>query len=255
MIINIGLIVSESQITVKSLDTEQNSIESISLSFSELAKQDMNLLFFQNIEEMDSIAQLLKSEENLYPIVDISSVEIEKSEFENLNYNDLFSAFEKINTRWILSNNIQTIEELCSKSKTLKNLWIKDRNEFFKSLWTSFKMNLAATELTILFHDLKEPTAAGKEKGEKPTLCTSYIKGSKLAEIYPGEETQTALMKEYEKEFTEAFNITEYDATKGQLVICSHLEKSPILFMATVPTLNQLQRSVLIGLMNGLQAV
>ena len=253
MIINIGLILNESQISIKTLETEDSSIESKSISFEELTKENLNLLFFEDINNLDAVAQVLKVEEDSYPIVDINSVEIKRSEFDNLNFSDLMSAFDKINTRWVLSNNMQTIEKLYEDTVSLKELWKKDHNQFFKNLWSVFKKNLAATELTIIFNDLKEPTPAAKEKGEKPTLCHTSIKGKKVAEFISGSEAEKELMKEYKKEFNDAFNITEYNTTRGQLVICSNVNKSPILFMATVPTLNQLQRSVLSGLMNGLQ--
>jgi hypothetical protein len=253
MIINAGLILNESQISVKSLNKEDNSIESKTIPFTDLNKENFNILFYADIEKLESVAQNLQSEETYYPIVDISSVDLQTSDFENSNFNDLLNAFEKINTRWVLSNNIQTIETLCAKASSLKNLWVKDRNDFFKTLWTIFKSNLAATELTILFNDLKEPTEAAMEKGEKPTLCHSYIKGKKIAELHPGGDPEKALMKEYAGEFNSSFNITEFNVDQGQLVICSSLEKSPILFMACVPSLNQLQRSVLSGIMNGLQ--
>lgn len=253
MDINIGLIVNESQIIIKSIDTENQSVGSKTISFNELPKENLNLLFFEDVEKLESVAQDLKNEEAYYPIVDINSVDLNASNFESLQFKDLQEAYNKINSRWILSNNIQTIESMCTQVKTLKELWIKDRNQFFKTLWQTYKSNLAAIELNIIFHDLKEPTPAQKEKGEKPTLAYSFVKGVKIGELQEGGDVEKNLLKDYEKEFNENFKITEYDANKGQLVICSNLEKSPILFMATVPELNQLQRSVLSGLMNGLQ--
>lgn len=253
MDINIGLILNETQILVKSLDTETQSVGSKNISFSDLAKQELNLLFFEQIEKLENVAQELKEQEAHYPIVDISSVEMPASSFDSKSFEELKMAFDKINYRWILSNNIQMIESMCGQVKQLKENWIKDRNQFFKDLWQVFKTNLASIELNIIFHDLKEPTAAAKEKGEKPTLSYSFIKGKKIGEIQEGGEAEKTLLKDYEKDFNENFKITEYDATKGQLVICSNLERSPILILATVAELNQLQRSVLSGLMNGLQ--
>ena len=119
-------------------------------------------------------------------------------------------------------------------------------------MWFFIKTNLATLELTIVFNDLKEPTEKQVEKGDKPKLCHSFVKGSKLPQIFDGTEAQDKLMSEYEREFTEAFNITEYNSELGQLVFCSSIEKSPILVMAELSSFNQVQKSVLISLFSGL---
>ena len=64
---------------------------------------------------------------------------------------------------------------------------------------------------------------------------------------------QKALMAEYESEFSEIFNITEYNAEKGHLVACIKIDLSPILLMGKLPAFNQLQQSILIALFTGLQ--
>ena len=97
------------------------------------------------------------------------------------------------------------------------------------------------------------PTAAAKEKGEKPVLCQSFVQGEKVPQIFEGTDAEEKLMKEYKNEFNEGFNITEYNSDSGQLVFCANIEKSPILVMAELSSLNQLQRSILAGYFNGLQ--
>lgn len=253
MEINIGLIQSESDILIKTLDTENKSVSTDTIDFHKVSEQNLNILFFENVESFENQAELLKTEESRYPIVELGSLQIEKSAFDGLDYHQLFEAFDKINTRWILSNNIQTIETLCKDVKDLKELLHRDRNNFFQSFWQKLKANLASTELTVIFHDLKEPTAAAKEKGEKPTLAYASVKGNKTPQFIEGTDLEKNLMQDYKDEFKNPFSITEFDTERNQLVMTGHIDQSPILMMAKVSGLNQLQRSVLSGLMNGLQ--
>lgn len=253
MEINIGRIQSETAIAIKTLDTENKSVETSTCDFEKIKDQNLNVLFFENVESFENQASLLKSEESLYPIVELGSLQIESADFDGLDYQSLFEAYEKINTRWILSNNMQTVETLCTDVVKLKEQLFRDRNQFFESFWKVLKSNLATTDLNIIFHDLKEPTAAAKEKGEKPTLAYGCVKGQKTPAFSEGSDLEKSLMNDYKDEFKNPFSITEFDTERNQLVMTGHIDQSPILMMAKVSGLNQLQRSVLSGLMDGLQ--
>ena len=63
-----------------------------------------------------------------------------------------------------------------------------------------------------------------------------------------------AVLKHYEKDFGNIFEITDYNKDKGQLVICATIKKSPVLIMANIYQLTRLQKSVLISLFQGLNS-
>ena len=59
-------------------------------------------------------------------------------------------------------------------------------------------------------------------------------------------------MQDYDKDFIDQFNVTEFDSSQGNLVATTRIDLSPILIMAKVNTFNQLQQSVLISIFSGL---
>lgn len=243
----IGLFNSENQITVFKLDTEKKEISNIIIDALTLPEQKLDLLLISSEEIFEQHLKILSKEEKYYPIFP-ASLFTEQSKFE---YEELFTIHQKALNRWTLANNMETVEQVYPLVNHLKDLYIKDRNTFFEELWFVFKRNLATSDLQIIFHDLKEVSEKQKEKGEKPTLCYSVVRGSKVPNLEQGKSQEEMLMKEYEKEFNTQFEITEYDSSRGQLVACSKIGLSPILILAKLPGLNQLQKSLLTGVFKG----
>jgi hypothetical protein len=252
MLLNIGLIISESQLKITTISA--GVVETKIMDLVGLKEENIHMLLIDETLNLESFQNSLNDENKFYPIVNLDAVNLNKDTFELLQAKELTSLYNKVSTRWILSNNIKTIEQIYPTVSYLKNLWIQDRNSFFDELWFLLKTNLATNELNIIFHDLKEPTQKQQEKGDKPTLCYSYVQGTKIPNLFQGKEKEVMLMKEYEKEFSDIFNVTEYNADKGQLVICSKIELSPILLMAKLNNFNQLQRSILIALFTGINS-
>ncbi len=56
-----------------------------------------------------------------------------------------------------------------------------------------------------------------------------------------------------EEGFHDSFEITEFHPSRGQFVATAQIERSPIIFMARTTQLNQLQRSLLAAVFQGLQ--
>lgn len=252
MLLNIGLISSENQLTIKTVTN--TGVESKIMDLVGLKEENLNMLLVDESLNLESFQKSLNDEHKFYPILSLDSVNMNQDSFNALNANELEVLFTKVSSRWILSNNIKTIEQVYPTISYLKNLWVQDRNSFFDEVWFLIKTNLATSELNIIFHDLKEPTQKQQEKGDKPSLCYSYVQGKKVPNLFQGKEKEAKLMQEYEKEFSEVFNVTEYNAEKGQLVICSKIELSPILIMARLDDFNQLQKSILIALFTGLNS-
>ena len=253
MTIKVGFLKSESQTVVKSFEPTLGEVTSYTISSDTIKKEPLNLLFFENSDKAEELGQFIKDEHKFYPILDSNSVGLNLQSFESLGHSQLKEVFEKINTRWLLSKNIQTVESMYQLTTHLRDLWANDRNAFFEELWFTLRSNLGTFKLNIIFNYLKMPTTAAKEKGEKPVLCQSFVKGEKIPQIYDGTDAEEKLLSDYKNEFTEVFNITEYNADQGQLVFCASIEKSPILVLAHLSSLNQLQRSIVAGIFNGLQ--
>jgi hypothetical protein len=253
MSLKIGFIKSEAQIMIQTVDLANKSHKSIIIDMTDLKEQNLNLLFYSKNEDISSVEELINNEAKFYPVSPAESLGLEKSMFEDLNVEELIDLYTKVNARWILTNNVKTIEQLYSTITYLKDLFMNDRNSFFEELWFILKTNLATHELTIIFHDLKEPTEKQKEKGAKNTLCYSYVKGKKTPQIFDGKEKETKIMQDYEKDFIDQFSITEYDSSRGHLIATGKIDLSPILLMAKLNTFNQLQQSILISIFSGLQ--
>lgn len=249
MDLNIGFVKSESQFHMLKLDTDAQEVSSNILDTIQIKETDLNLLFYSEGQELDGLNSTFNEENKFYPVFNADSLGIKLDEFENFQANDLLNLYSKATTRWILNNNIQTIEQLYSLVTYLKDLWQNDRNNFFEELWYILKTNLGTTELSLIFHDLIE---GNEEKNEKAALKYSVCRGKKSPEIFDAKESENKIMEEYKNEFSEQFQVTEYNSNKGQFVATIRIGLSPILIMAKVPQLNQLQQSILIGLFTGL---
>lgn len=252
--IKIGYIKSTSQVIIKDLDTSNKTAESIIFDTVDLKEQDLSLLFFDQDDDLTELQSTFEQEGKFYPVSAGNSLGIEKEIFDDLNYDELIDVYARVNARWILNNNIRTIEQIYSLITYLKDLWVNDRNSFFEEFWFILKTNLATHDLTMIFNDLKEPTEKQKEKGDKATLCNSFISGKKSPQLFDGTAKETKIMSDYEKDFDDIFTITEFDSSKGHLVATAKIDLSPILIMAKLNTFNQLQQSILIALFSGLQS-
>lgn len=253
MSIQLGFVKSSSQINLKTIDMANKSVKSQIFDTVELKDKNLNLLLLDSNDELAGIQDSITEEGKFYPVVPAESLGLDKETFDSLQFEELNDLYSKINARWILNNNIKTIEQVYSLITYLRDLWISDRNSFFEELWFILKTNLATHELTIIFNDLKEPTEKQKEKGEKPKLCQSFVFGKKTPQIFDGKEKEEKIMKDYENDFSDQFNITEFDSNKGHLVATAKINLSPILIMAKLNTFNQLQQSILVALFSGLQ--
>ncbi len=253
MKLRVGYVKSASQINLKEIDTANNTSSSVIFDITELKDRTMNLLLLDHNDELENVQSLLDSESKFYPVTAGNSLGLDKEAFDSLGAEEIIDLYAKVNARWILNNNIHTIEQVYSSITYLKDLWINDRNSFFEELWFMLKTNLASSELNIIFHDLKEPTDKQKEKGDKASLCYSKVTGEKTPEIFDGKPADANVMKNYENDFNDIFDITEFDSSTGQLVATAKIDLSPVLIMAKLHTFNQLQRSILIALFSGLQ--
>ena len=205
------------------------------------------LLFSEDLKSDDFMAGL-ESEVKFYPIRSHSEFGLTAESFEKLSYEDGKKIFDKIRDNWILQNNISLIEEIFKVRNHLLGLWPNDRSGFFEELWFLLKSNLGAANLKLIYNDMIK----AKNENEKNKLVKVKVQGDRYPELTSCDEMDEHVLKSYEKEFGNIFEITDYNKEKGQLVICANIKKSPVLIMANVYQLTRLQKSLLTSLFEGL---
>ena len=196
----------------------------------------------------DDFMSTLESEIRFYPIRSNAEFGISAEEFEKLNYDEGKKIFDRMRENWILQNNISLVEEVFKVRNHLLGLWPNDRSGFFEELWFLLKSNLGATNLKLIYNDLIK----SKNENEKNKLVKVKVQGDRYPEITSCDEMDEIVLKSYEKEFGNIFEITDYNKDKGQIVICASIKKSPVLVMANIYQLTRLQKALLTGLFEGL---
>lgn len=250
MSITVGFVKSDTQINVANIDLKGQTVSQKLIDAIELKDTNFQLLITNDAESMDELEESFNSEKKFYPIISNTQFGLNNEKFSKLGFEELVELYTKVNARWILSNNIKTIEQIYSIISYLKDLWLNDRNAFFEELWFIMKTNLATSELTMIFHDVE---GTDEDEKNKPQLVNAVIGGNKIPNITSADDSQNQLMKEYSGHFNEIFQVTEFSAQKGELVATAHVNLSPILIMGKTSSLNQLQNSILIAIFSGLQ--
>jgi hypothetical protein len=255
MIISLGFIRSSSQIFIKELNWLQNSMTSKIVDLTDLPDQNLQGLFIQEDEHYGPYVNLLEKEKSHYPILNAKNDQLDLNTFENLGENGFKDLYFKILNRWSLHQNFNSIENLWILTHHFRELWKKDRISFFEEFWYWIKRNLGTAELLIIFNDVisSEEKDENNEKKERPKLIQSIISGTKKANFSPGTNKEKELMHNYAENFHEVFEVTEFNSVKGQFVATAQIERSPVLLMARTVQLNQLQRTLLMSVFNGLK--
>ena len=255
MIISLGFVRSSSQVVIKELNWQQNSLESKIIDVTDLPDQNLQALFIQDNDHFHSLVNLLEKEKAFYPILDANDESLSISAFENMPAQQFKDIYLKVLARWTMHQNFSSVENLWKITNHFRDLWKKDRISYFEELWYWMKRNLGATELTILFNDVvsSEEKDENNEKKERPKLTQALLSGTKKANFQQGAAKEKELMQSYLDKFHDVFEVTEFTPTKAQFVATAQVDRSPIIFMARTPQLNQLQRTLLAGLFNGMQ--
>ena len=255
MIISIGFVRSASQVLIKELDWTQNSLDSRLIDVTDLPDFNLQALFIDDNEHFNSMVGLLEKEKAFYPILDAKDESLEYTAFENLPAQAFKDLYLKVLNRWTMHQNFNSLENIWSITNHFRDLWKKDRLSYFEEMFYWIKRNIGAVDLTIIFNDVikSEEKDENNEKKERPKLVQSLLSGTKKGNFHQGGTKEKELMQSYLDKFHDVFEITEFQATKGQFVATAQIERSPMIFMARVPQLNQLQRSLLTALFNGLQ--
>jgi hypothetical protein len=255
MIISIGFIRSGSQVLIRELDWGLNSLETKIIDVTDLQDQNLQALLIDNNEHFSLLSPILEKEKFYYPILDASEENLSLSSFESLPPQQFKDIYLKIVNRWTLYQNLSSVENLWKITNHFRDLWKKDRISFFEELWYWMKRNLGAVDLSIIFNDVvsTEEKDENNEKRERPKLTQAILAGSKKGNFTTGSGKEKELMQTYLEKFHDVFEVTEFNPQKGQFVATAQVDRSPMIFMARLAQLNQLQRTLLASLFNGLR--
>lgn len=213
-------------------------------------QQPIHGYIFANDQKNEDFLIGLENEIKFYPIRSDAELDLGTESFEKLSYDEARKIFDKMRENWILQNNISLIEEVFKVRNHLLGLWPNDRSGFFEEIWFILKSNLGATNLKLIYNDMVK----SKNENEKNKLVKVKVQGDRYPELASCDEMDEHILKNYEKDFGNIFDITDYNKEKGQLVICASIKKSPVLIMANVYQLTRLQKALLSSLFEGLNS-
>lgn len=204
-------------------------------------------IFDEDLKNDDYLVSL-ESELKFYPIRSHLEFNLTAEKFEKLTYAEAKTIFDKMRENWILQNNISLIEEIFKVRNHLLGLWPNDRSGFFEELWFILRSNLGATNLKLIYNDMIK----AKTENEKNKLVKVKVQGDRFPGLASCDEMDEHVLKNYEKDLGNIFEITDYNKEKGQLVICANIKKSPVLIMTNIYQLTRLQKALLASLFEGL---
>ncbi len=249
----IAILKSNDRLLIKSFSSDQQDAkpeQSQSIEIQEIDQLSPSVLFYTESELSDELKEVLNEQAKYFPVRKASDYNVTLDSFEHIDNRAGFKLLNQSSSAWLLNNNISLLEELIKVQAHLKALWPNDRTTFFEELWFILKTNLHFHDLKIIFNDLE----SSDDKKDRQKLIRVKIEGNKKPHPFPGDEIADKLMVHYQNEFTSPFQIVEYNDSKGQLVISSTINKSPVLIMGTVPGLSRLQTALLTALFEGLQS-
>lgn len=255
MIISVGFVRSSSQLLIRDFNWIQNSSETRIIDVTDLPDQNLQALLIDDNDHFSSLVSLLEKEKSFYPIIDAKDEGLSFSAFEGLPQQAFKDHYLKISNRWTMHQNFNSIENMYTLTNHFRDLWKRDRISFFEEMWYWLKRNLGAVDLSIVFNDVTQSQEKDEnnEKKERPKLVQSILSGTKKGNFHLGTAKEKELMQSYLDKFHDVFEITEFNQQKGQFVATAQIDRSPMIIMARVPQLNQVQRTLLAGVFNGLQ--
>jgi hypothetical protein len=254
MIISLGFVRSSSQVLIKELDWTQTSLQTRLIDVTDLQDENLQGLFIEGNDHINSLASLLEKEKVFYPIIEAQDESLDLQTFEAMPAFQFKEVYFRLSNRWLLTQNLKSVEQLYQITNHLKTLWKKDRITFFEEFWFWLKRNLGTIDLSLYFNDVihSEEKDENNEKKDRPKLSQSLLTGNKKAHFHVGGAKEKELMQTYVEKFHDTFEVTEFNSQKGQFVATAQIERSPIIIMGRIPQLNQLQRSLLTALINGM---
>ena len=250
MIFTIGLMKSKNKILIKSFDLILPTYLK-SITIDDIKNEKVNLMILDISENENEIMSLLEEENKYYPLCAASTFNLNEDSFNQLSFHSARDIIKQAYSTWVLNCNLKSIENLFTTLDHLKELIPNDRMDFFEELWFIIKRNLGAISLKLIFNSIK-PNEKAQSKNQ---LIQFRIDGSRLPSTHVGDDFEKSLMETYRPQMDSLFNITEYDKSQGQIVICALIKESPVIIMAELFEFTSIQKSFLTALFEGLQRI
>lgn len=197
----------------------------------------------------EEVVEKISKESKYTPVKPISSEILNLDTFEGLNVEQAMDLTKKVNTAWVLQNNLNLLENLFENINHLKALWPNDRTTFFEELWFLLKNNLGSKNLKLAYNHMQK----AKKDTEKNQLIRVVIEGKKLPNPTENKELGDALFTNYQGQFNQNFNLHSYDEESQKLVILGSINNSPVIVMSESLPVTKLQKALLKSLFDGLQ--
>lgn len=245
----LGFIKNDKQVSLRSFTLGEETTSKL-VSIEELADHDIQALFFNAAGLSDENRAVVVELGATLPVRSKNEADLSFEEFEKLNIDNAKSLFLKTSEAWSIQNNLATLSELIPLIGHLKKLYPNDRTTFFEELWNTMRMNLATSELTLIYNDLDK----GESANDRPKLIRAQVKGTRKGVPSVGTEIADKLMAHYENDFGERFEIVEYKSDRAEMVATMTIAKSPVLLMAKIHQVTKLQTALMNALIDGLSA-
>tara|TARA_R110000868_G_scaffold16687_11_gene74216 strand:- start:1431 stop:2219 length:789 start_codon:yes stop_codon:yes gene_type:complete len=251
MNLSFGYIKNENQFLLKEFVAGTSDLKGKILDLDDLAKTPVQAVIYpEELNQSQSLISVLADVKKFAPIKSDKEIGFAIDQFEKMNFDQMQTIFTKTRDSWVLNNNLALIENLFATIDHMTQLLHGDRTAFFEELWFSLRSNLGASNLTIIFNDLRKAT----KEHEKDKLVKVKVEGEILPAPVPGDEFADQVMKHYENSFHAGLEFVAYDHEKGELVATVTILKSPVLMMAKVGSLSRLQKATLAALFDGINA-
>src|SRR5690554_8212672 len=111
---------------LKQMDYAEAEVKTLTLDTIEIKETPLNLLIHAGETPPEGLQSILADEEKFYPIVASSSLGLDAESFESLSSEELKGLLSRVGSRWVLANNIQTIEQIYGLVVYLRDLWTSD---------------------------------------------------------------------------------------------------------------------------------
>jgi hypothetical protein len=221
----------------------------VELSF--LSAENPQLVIWSDNIEHESEEKETLIGKNIQVSIPASQIGFSSNAWENLDSQQAHDIFQEHYPRWLLKNNLETLEHLFSLQARFNGLFANERTLFFEEIWFLLKRNLGAIEIKLIYNDLDIVNTGA---GEKNKLVQMVLEGGACPNSRAALPAESKLMEHYTSKMLPIFEIKQFDEEKGELFILASINKGPILLMVKMFSLSKLQRIVLKLIFEGLQS-